>query len=823
MSVHLSRPVRLSLGLALIVALAIPHAASAIVPPQGDQRTPTLAIGAPVQNPALSVGPSLEMYAMGSPDVVRIEALHEFLNRYSNRWDVRWDTRSDRPHLVQGAGVPLLPGRGNSLTHRDVGLDVGAEARIDDLERLLRGFMAEHRALLRIDPADFVLDRQASQPYGDGNYYWSVEFQQRKAGVPVDRAKVFFRINHGNIVQFGTDLVGDVVISTRPDLNKYEAQGIVLGLYDLTSADLAEIVEPGRLHVLPVLLPGERPGEAYSGRAAAGYGHVLAWEFVFRRRGDDATYRSVVDAHTGELLEMVDANLYATVKGGVYPETNTDTEQTLPFPFAAVSDDGGQKVTDASGNYTYDGGTAEVKLNGQYTRISDNCGSISHTDNTDGNLDLGTSANGDCDTPGFGGNGNTHSARTGFYHLTTQNRNAKAILTSNTWLDGNLTANMNINNQCNAFWNGSTVNFYRSGGPCENTGEIVDVFLHEWGHGLDQNTNGSPPENGSGEAYADTFAFIYNGNSCIGENFTPGSPCMNCGSCTGVRNMAPFSSGGSGTIASPANVEANGGINCDTWTCPFTGYLGPMGYEGHCESYIASTANWDLQGSVGSGTFSDIWYGSLSSTQSAYRVVSGGQCNTGADVDGCGANNWYTVYLSVDDDNGDLSDGTPHGCEIYEAFDAHGIACGADPPPGCDGEGDEICDNGIDDDGDGLIDCADPDCSGDPACDPCQMGVRVRQTAVRPGESLHWGVGLEHNRPLQVEAAFKMWIEDEFGNFVVGEESTLHTFQFGDRLKLEGDLSIPLAQAPGRYKLIVSIGEMQQGVARKETYFEVVP
>lgn len=31
---------------------------------------------------------------------------------------------------------------------------------------------------------------------------------------------------------------------------------------------------------------------------------------------------------------------------------------------------------------------------------------------------------------------------------------------------------------------------------------------------------------------------------------------------------------------------------------------------------------------------------------------------------------------------------------------------------------DEICDNGIDDDGDGLIDCDDPDCDGHPAC-PC--------------------------------------------------------------------------------------------------------
>lgn len=38
-------------------------------------------------------------------------------------------------------------------------------------------------------------------------------------------------------------------------------------------------------------------------------------------------------------------------------------------------------------------------------------------------------------------------------------------------------------------------------------------------------------------------------------------------------------------------------------------------------------------------------------------------------------------------------------------------ACDGTPPPPS-----EICDNNLDDDDDGLIDCNDPDCSGDPAC-----------------------------------------------------------------------------------------------------------
>jgi len=39
-------------------------------------------------------------------------------------------------------------------------------------------------------------------------------------------------------------------------------------------------------------------------------------------------------------------------------------------------------------------------------------------------------------------------------------------------------------------------------------------------------------------------------------------------------------------------------------------------------------------------------------------------------------------------------------------------------PAGCGGveEGDEICDNNVDDDGDGLIDCLDGDCTEAPNC-----------------------------------------------------------------------------------------------------------
>ena len=63
-----------------------------------------------------------------------------------------------------------------------------------------------------------------------------------------------------------------------------------------------------------------------------------------------------------------------------------------------------------------------------------------------------------------------------------------------------------------------TINFYRSGGGCRNTGEIAGVFDHEWGHGLDDNDAGGALSNSS-EGYADIAAIYRLQTSCVGHGF----------------------------------------------------------------------------------------------------------------------------------------------------------------------------------------------------------------------------------------------------------------------------------------------------------------
>ena len=679
----LKQPILVLLALALLAT-----ATFAITPPQETDITKNGTAEA-ISSPALKVAPSLETLEPGSEKAFAHSELQAFFAKHSSDWKVSVDSRNNLPHLIQGKGIPLIPGKGNNLSRQGLKVSHSGELELDDVAGLLRQFMKQNAGLVETSDQELRLDRERSLGFGPNNYLWSVEFQQFHGGVPVEGAFVFFRINHGNIVQLGANRTSSIDLDVTPavsDREAFELAAAELGLRD----DIVQRAHRGKLRIYPVLATHEGLGEFYKGGPGFGYQHRLVWQYEYLTANDHA-YRILTDAHSGEILEYIDTTLYASIQGDIYPVTNTDPLVTVDFPFCSVTNSG-SKVTDANGQYTYSGGTATSTLSGRYFNMNDNCGSISLSNSTDGNLDFGGSSGTDCSTPGFGGAGNTHSSRSGFYHLTNINRKAESFFTGNSWLNSTVTANMNINLTCNAFWNGSTVNFYRSGGGCANTGELAAVFLHEWGHGMDTNSGGAASDRASGEAVGDTFAFLETRDPCIGENFLS-SPCNNCNtSCTGVRDMAAYSIGGLNGPARPSVVEVNSGMNCDRAfnacsSCPCTAYQGIMGYEGHCESYIASGANWDLTQMLiaeygteaGWSTMDNIWYGSLTPSKAAYRVASGGLCNPSASVDGCGATNWYTVYLPADDDDGNLANGTPNACRIWDAFDAHGIACGTRP------------------------------------------------------------------------------------------------------------------------------------------------
>ena len=583
--------------------------------------------------------------------------------------EVYVDVLTGLPALVNGTSVPWF----NPDEPPDLSL----------LNKKIRQFIIKNPVWFAgLSPEVLQWNEDRSGPLSVAPYLVMMDYDVVVNGIRVESARVVFRFNHGRLIQFGAEGVNPAALRrvlTQPSVpSNLALQALARFIKDFNPERDTLVHLPSLKLVPEVRTPAFLLGQL--GRPRLDY--RLVWTVQFRRLGQPGTWTAWIDAFSGDVVTFFDANLYGTVKGGVYPSSPATTpETTLPLPFADIRNSAGTLLsyTNSGGVYSATTGTTvKTNLNGKYVRINDSCGSISLSATAPGDLDFGTSGGTDCVTPGFGGAGNTHSARSCFYHVNRIKEKGRAWLPSNSWLQAQLTANVNLNQTCNAFWNGSTINFFKSGGGCSNTGEIAAIFLHEYGHGLDSNDGLAPADGGTGEAYGDTVAFLETHDSCIGPGFLS-SNCSgygdSCTSCTGVRDV-DYAKHTSGTPATTQNFTKN---NCPTGS----GSTGPCGREVHCESYVASEAVWDLANrdlpaaGVDAAT---AWY-ILDRLFYLSRPTSGQAFNcTNFVSNGCSVSNWYQTFLAVDDDDGNLNNGTPHGNAIYNAFNRHGIACGS--PPG---------------------------------------------------------------------------------------------------------------------------------------------
>src|SRR6185295_7871041 len=120
----------------------------------------------------------------------------------------------------------------------------------------------------------------------------------------------------------------------------------------------------------------------------------------------------------------------------------------FPMPFANIVS-GTTQTSSRSGAFVCNGASATTTLAGPYVKIIDTCGPISQSVACDADLDLSASAGTDCAVPPGGSAGNTHSSRSGFYHLNRIAEHARSWLPGNAWLTQQLTALVNLNQTCN--------------------------------------------------------------------------------------------------------------------------------------------------------------------------------------------------------------------------------------------------------------------------------------------------------------------------------------------------------------------------------------
>ncbi|MES2641572.1 MAG: M36 family metallopeptidase [Myxococcota bacterium] len=348
----------------------------------------------------------------------------------------------------------------------------------------------------------------------------------------------------------------------------------------------------------------------------------LTWEVRSRTATPVGKWVSHVDAYTGELINVY--NEVRFLSGTLYGTHDTRTVDgsfsTSGIPLATLTGatSGTNVSTGTDGSFTVDGAEGwSTRLRGSYVTVRNQAGS-------DGAL----SFTGDIAPTWTTGAGDL--AEIGSYVFLHHVREWGLLFGPEVpVVTEPLTSYVNLESTCNAYYDGN-VNFYEAGGGCNNTGRIADVNYHEWGHGFHYYSLESGAFDGSiSEGIGDVVAALQTLDPTIAPYFATNG--------AGIRELE-------------------------------TDYVYPDDVTGevHQDGLIFAGAMWDLYLAL-SGTYGEA----VGVKGTAWAVTShllADSIKGGPTIDES-----YDEVVLADDDNRDLSDGTPHQCEIIDAFGRHGL------------------------------------------------------------------------------------------------------------------------------------------------------
>lgn len=316
-----------------------------------------------------------------------------------------------------------------------------------------------------------------------------------------------------------------------------------------------------------------------------------------------------------------------SVNALIQPLNPFEDTETLPLPFLKITVSGTNYFTNANGVFS-------IPVNGPVTgqlRLEGNWSSV----RTNGVVpQFNTSlAEGNGNSVTFNNAANIRE-RSAYFSTTDIHEHMKSWLPSFTGMDFALPTNVDVAGECNAFYDGSSINFYNLAGGCNATSLISDVVYHEYGHGINdkfyQSQGGSFNNGAMNEGYADFWALSRTDSPLLGVGFytTNTDPLRRYDT---DRKVYPVDLVG--------QVHADGEIICGAWW----------------DTHLLMGGNWDLTRAL----FVDAYPG-LQATE-----FNGNEGVAYTDV--------LIDVLQADDNDGDITNGTPNGNAIVEGFYLHGI------------------------------------------------------------------------------------------------------------------------------------------------------
>ena len=586
-----------TIGLAAALTAALIQTSSAVVQPKGAEEPVVAAGKAPRAHRTTTWSRASVMGSLGLPG-----------------WAAQFDSDTQVPLRLWGPGV----------------FTAGSVADPSIAEAAARQFLATHIALLApgSSVSDFEVIGNATSPDGEIR---SVGFAQRSGGVRVLGGAIGFSFKKDRLVMVGSTALPGVRIAAQPPTR------LAPDRLDASAkswlADAGHTVTVRSRQADRVIVPIVHPRRA----GTPDIQYVLAEQISVQSTTNEGRWDLWVDAQTGLPILRKSTVMYASGKVlfDVPDRHPNGTRSAKPAAQARHTVDGTPLVSEADGSVTWATAVDAVitpGLTGPRVAITNRAGSLAadslHLS------DAGTVTWSKA-TEEF-----ADAQLSSFVFASTAKAYTRTYLNPTLpLLDEVLPVNVNINQTCNANYDGENINFYRSTQPsttgqattmCMNTARLSDVVYHEFGHALHHHSiipGVGSFDGGLSEGVSDMLAAFITDDHGMGRGFfLTDAP---------LRELDP---------SRPLR-----------WPEDATG-------EVHDDGEIIGGALWRMKqqfvakygAEVGNEKARKIFYGIL---QRASDIPS-----------------TFAEAMLGDDDDGNLSNGTPNMCIINDSFGIHGLA-----------------------------------------------------------------------------------------------------------------------------------------------------
>lgn len=516
-------------------------------------------------------------------------------------WQAAWDPATGVPSRLWGAGVEAP----------------GAIASAAIAEGFARKLLADHLDLLA--PGAQLADFRLVTNHFDGDIR-SVGFVQELDGRRVVGGQVSFRFKKDRLFVIGSEALPFVrAMSIAQPRAKLAAGALHARAVDNLRRELdlpnAPVSAPSSEVILPLV----------SDDAVLGYRAAVPMEID---GGVDGRYLSYVDPSTGTTLAVRQMNTYAT---GTLLYKAVDRHPLRarvdrPAAKANVTVGASPQTTTLAGQVTWTPDVAQplkTSVLGPLVTIVNKSAAASLVA-----ADLQIAPNGTVVWDASVNAEDDAQVQT-FLATNTVKEYVRTFDPAMAKLDEPIEANVNIPQSCNAFFNGTSINFFASSDQCQNTGQLQDVVYHEFGHAVHvaEILEGVGAFDGAmSEGAADFLAASITNDSGMGRGFFKTDEAL--------RELDPVDK----EHIWPRDIA-----------------------EIHYTGIIYGGTFWDLRKALiakhgapaGVALVNKLYVQSLRSSVSIPTSM--------------------IETLAADDDDGNLDNGTPNECAIRDAYGRHGL------------------------------------------------------------------------------------------------------------------------------------------------------